>query len=139
VISYSNAVKQQALGVREETLRVHGAVSAECALEMARGVRRTLDVQVGLSATGIAGPDGGQRPSRSAWSISASARRWAKPPRNTAGRTTAAATNGPPPTPRSRCCCNISARTRSGKTLLKQIRNPGLTSLKRCYMLQLFA
>jgi nicotinamide-nucleotide amidase len=58
VISYSNAVKQQALGVREETLRVHGAVSAECALEMARGVRRTLDVQVGLSATGIAGPDG---------------------------------------------------------------------------------
>ena len=59
VISYSNAVKQQALGVREETLRVHGAVSAECALEMARGVRAALGAHVGLSATGIAGPGGG--------------------------------------------------------------------------------
>ena len=59
VISYSNAVKQQALGVREETLRVYGAVSAECALEMARGVRAALGAHVGLSATGIAGPGGG--------------------------------------------------------------------------------
>ncbi len=59
VISYSNAVKQQVLGVREATLRTHGAVSAPCALEMARGARRALDAQVGLSATGIAGPDGG--------------------------------------------------------------------------------
>ena len=59
VISYSNAVKQQALGVREETLRMYGTVSAECALEMARGVRAALGAHVGLSATGIAGPGGG--------------------------------------------------------------------------------
>jgi len=59
VISYGNAVKQQALGVREETLRMYGAVSAECALEMARGVRAALGAHVGLSATGIAGPGGG--------------------------------------------------------------------------------
>jgi len=59
VISYSNAVKQQALGVREETLRMYGAVSAECALEMARGARAALGAHVGLSATGIAGPGGG--------------------------------------------------------------------------------
>jgi nicotinamide-nucleotide amidase len=59
VISYSNAVKQQVLGVREETLRTHGAVSAPCALEMARGVRQALNAQIGLSATGIAGPGGG--------------------------------------------------------------------------------
>jgi len=59
VISYSDAIKQQALGVREETLKTHSAISAECALEMARGVRAALAAHVGLSATGIAGPDGG--------------------------------------------------------------------------------
>jgi PncC family amidohydrolase len=59
VIAYSNAIKQRALGVREATLRQHGAVSEQCALEMARGVRHALGVDVGVSATGIAGPDGG--------------------------------------------------------------------------------
>jgi len=59
VISYSDAIKQQALGVREETLKTHSAISAECALEMARGVRAALAAHVGLSATGLAGPDGG--------------------------------------------------------------------------------
>ncbi len=59
VISYSNDIKQQVLGVRTETLTAHGAVSEPCALEMARGARKALGVDVGISATGIAGPDGG--------------------------------------------------------------------------------
>lgn len=59
VISYSNDIKQRVLGVRSETLAAQGAVSESCALEMARGVRKALDVDVGISATGIAGPGGG--------------------------------------------------------------------------------
>lgn len=58
VISYSNDIKQRMLGVRSETLAMHGAVSERCALEMARGVRNALGVDVGVSATGIAGPAG---------------------------------------------------------------------------------
>lgn len=59
IIAYSNVIKQRALGVSEATLRQYGAVSEPCALEMARGVRHALGVEVGVSATGIAGPDGG--------------------------------------------------------------------------------
>lgn len=59
VIAYSNAVKQTVLGVREATLARFGAVSEPCALEMAEGVRRLLKADVGVSATGIAGPGGG--------------------------------------------------------------------------------
>jgi len=59
VISYANSVKQQLLGVQPETLAQHGAVSQVCALEMARGVRRLLQADIGLSVTGIAGPTGG--------------------------------------------------------------------------------
>lgn len=59
ILSYSNDVKVRALGVRAETLATDGAVSEQCALEMARGVRAALGVDVGVSATGIAGPDGG--------------------------------------------------------------------------------
>ena len=58
VISYSNEVKQRVLGVSADTLTQHGAVSEQCAIEMARGVRAALGVDVGVSATGIAGPDG---------------------------------------------------------------------------------
>jgi nicotinamide-nucleotide amidase len=59
VISYDNRIKRDVLGVSSDTLTAHGAVSEQCALEMARGVRRTLGVDVGVSATGIAGPDRG--------------------------------------------------------------------------------
>ena len=59
VVAYANEIKQALLGVSSETLGQHGAVSAECALEMARGARRALGVDVALSVTGIAGPDGG--------------------------------------------------------------------------------
>ncbi|HEY3291317.1 MAG TPA: nicotinamide-nucleotide amidohydrolase family protein [Anaerolineae bacterium] len=59
IISYDNRIKHQALGVRVETLEQHGAVSEACAGEMAAGVRAALGVDVGVSATGIAGPGGG--------------------------------------------------------------------------------
>jgi PncC family amidohydrolase len=58
VIAYSNEVKAGLLGVREESLARWGAVSAPVALEMARGVRSAVGVEVGLSTTGIAGPTG---------------------------------------------------------------------------------
>ncbi len=58
-ISYSNALKKSMLGVSEETLRVHGAVSEQCALEMARGARERTAATWAVSVTGIAGPDGG--------------------------------------------------------------------------------
>lgn len=59
VISYSNQVKQDVLGVRVETLESRGAVSEETVLEMAHGVRRLLEADYALSVTGIAGPTGG--------------------------------------------------------------------------------
>lgn len=59
VVSYSNAAKSDFLGVRPATIGAHGAVSAETAEEMADGVRRRMQVDIGLSVTGIAGPEGG--------------------------------------------------------------------------------
>lgn len=59
VIAYTNRVKQNLLGVDAETLIDHGAVSAECAREMALGVLARLGSTWGLSITGIAGPGGG--------------------------------------------------------------------------------
>jgi nicotinamide-nucleotide amidase len=58
-VTYANSAKTRLLSVSEDILRGHGAVSAECAAEMARGVRRLCEVDVGLSVTGIAGPGGG--------------------------------------------------------------------------------
>jgi PncC family amidohydrolase len=58
VIAYANEVKQDLLGVREETLIAWGAVSPQVALEMAQGVRQLMNTEVGLSITGIAGPTG---------------------------------------------------------------------------------
>lgn len=59
VIAYSNRVKQGVLGVQARTLSTVGAVSAETALQMARGARRLLGADYALSVTGIAGPTGG--------------------------------------------------------------------------------
>lgn len=58
-VTYSNEAKTRLLGVRAETLQTAGAVSAECAREMAAGVRRASGADWGVSVTGIAGPDGG--------------------------------------------------------------------------------
>ncbi len=59
LVVYSNAAKQNLLGVPEGLLARHGAVSAECAEAMARGVRSHAGTDLGLSVTGIAGPEGG--------------------------------------------------------------------------------
>jgi nicotinamide-nucleotide amidase len=58
VVAYANDVKVAELGVAEDTLRAHGAVSEETAAAMARGARERLGVDVAVSVTGIAGPDG---------------------------------------------------------------------------------
>jgi nicotinamide-nucleotide amidase len=59
IVSYSNDMKLEVLGVSEQTIRDYGAVSHRCAREMAMGARRVGKANVGLSSTGIAGPDGG--------------------------------------------------------------------------------
>jgi nicotinamide-nucleotide amidase len=58
VIAYSDDVKRDLLGVEAEVIRVHGAVSAECAAQMAAGARRLAGADWALSVTGIAGPGG---------------------------------------------------------------------------------
>jgi nicotinamide-nucleotide amidase len=58
-VTYANSAKQSVLGVDEDVLRGHGAVSPECACRMAEGARRVSGADVALAITGIAGPDGG--------------------------------------------------------------------------------
>ena len=57
IISYTNEVKVQTLHVREDTLKTYGAVSGECAKEMAEQVRKLLNSDLGISFTGAAGPE----------------------------------------------------------------------------------
>jgi PncC family amidohydrolase len=59
IIAYAYEAKEWLLEVRHTTLYEHGAVSEETAIEMARGARRALRADIGLSVTGIAGPGGG--------------------------------------------------------------------------------
>lgn len=59
IVAYSNHIKEQILGVKSETLKQFGAVSAQTALEMAINVKKVLGSKIGLSITGIAGPGGG--------------------------------------------------------------------------------
>ena len=57
VISYADRVKVDQLGVSESVLRRYGAVSEEAAAAMASGVRQLLKADIGVSITGVAGPE----------------------------------------------------------------------------------
>ena len=59
VVAYDNRVKMRLLGVPEEVLVRHGAVSRACVESMVQGVCTLMDVPVGLAISGIAGPGGG--------------------------------------------------------------------------------
>jgi nicotinamide-nucleotide amidase len=58
-VTYSNVAKKEMLGVSQETLNKHGAVSEEVAIEMARGALKRSHADVSVAITGIAGPTGG--------------------------------------------------------------------------------
>jgi nicotinamide-nucleotide amidase len=58
-VTYANSAKARILGVDEETIRWHGAVSPEVAAAMARGARRVSGADIAFALTGIAGPSGG--------------------------------------------------------------------------------
>jgi nicotinamide-nucleotide amidase len=60
-VTYSNAAKQELLGVRQSTLKKHGAVSEQAAREMAQGALARSKATLALAVTGIAGPGGGSR------------------------------------------------------------------------------
>lgn len=59
VVAYSNEIKTEFLGVSDDTLRIHGAVSENTAAEMAASVKKKFNTDVSISTTGIAGPGGG--------------------------------------------------------------------------------
>ena len=67
--AYANEVKEGLLGVSHETLVSFGAVSEEVASEMANGIQRLTGSDWAISATGVAGPDGGsgEKPVGTVW------------------------------------------------------------------------
>ena len=69
VVSYSNEVKHNVLGVSEDSLRVHGAVSREVVEQMAQGAIRTLGCDCSVATSGVAGPGGGspEKPVGTVW------------------------------------------------------------------------
>ena len=69
IVSYDNSVKMNVLGVSKEVLDTYGAVSQECAEQMAAGARRVLGTDYAIATTGIAGPDGGtaEKPAGTVW------------------------------------------------------------------------
>jgi len=69
IVSYSNEAKASLLGVSWSTLKLYGAVSKETVFEMARGVRKAFDTNIGVSVSGIAGPTGGtaEKPVGTTW------------------------------------------------------------------------
>ena len=68
-VTYSNAAKQEMLGVSATTLEIHGAVSEATVLAMAQGALKYSHAQVSLAVSGIAGPSGGsvEKPVGTVW------------------------------------------------------------------------
>lgn len=69
MITYDNEVKINQLGVNRKTIIDHGAVSEQCAAEMATQIKKILNTDVGISITGVAGPSGGtdEKPVGTVW------------------------------------------------------------------------
>lgn len=61
IVAYSNEAKINLLGVPQEQIKKHGAVSEQVAISMATGVRKIVHTDFGLAITGIAGPTGGSK------------------------------------------------------------------------------
>jgi PncC family amidohydrolase len=59
LVTYSNALKEQILGVSPETLKTKGAVSRETVIEMLQGLFKATGADYGIAVSGIAGPTGG--------------------------------------------------------------------------------
>ncbi|HHW4673188.1 MAG TPA: CinA family protein, partial [Xylella fastidiosa subsp. pauca] len=59
IVAYSYEAKQALLGVRPETLEIHGAVSRETVVEMVSGALVQSGASIAIAVTGIAGPEGG--------------------------------------------------------------------------------
>lgn len=69
IVSYSNDIKMNRLGVKEETLKNHGAVSEETIRQMAENVREKFKTDIGVASSGVAGPGGGspEKPVGTVW------------------------------------------------------------------------
>lgn len=69
VVAYDNSIKTSLLFVDAETIRLHGAVSEETAVAMARGIRKLTGTDYSVAVTGIAGPAGGtpEKPVGTVW------------------------------------------------------------------------
>jgi nicotinamide-nucleotide amidase len=69
MIAYANSIKQEHLGVPEEILTQHGAVSEETVAAMATGVRKKFNTDIGVATSGVAGPGGGsaEKPVGTIW------------------------------------------------------------------------
>lgn len=69
VVAYHNRIKKEQLGVAQQTLDAHGAVSEQTVCEMAEGVRQRMGADFGLATSGVAGPAGGtdQKPVGLVW------------------------------------------------------------------------
>ena len=60
-VTYSNESKKALLDVKDETLRIYGAVSEQCAREMAQGLLQLTKSDIVICTTGVAGPTGSER------------------------------------------------------------------------------
>jgi len=69
IVAYANDIKVSQLGVEPEAIRLHGAVSEVVVAQMARGVRKRLQSDIGLATSGVMGPTGGtaEKPVGTVW------------------------------------------------------------------------